>query len=108
GGGAGAFTSGLGCGGGIGGGVAAEGGSAAAGGSGLGSGFGAGAATAGSGLASGFGLNGLGWVARVSGAIVTRSTAIGISCGGGRNRLGNPSRISTNRPIWSPADAAMP
>ena len=85
---------------GAGGGAAAEGGSAAAGGSGFGSGLGAGAATAGSGFASGFGLNGLGWVARVSGAIVTRSTAIGISCGGGgRNRLGRPSRISTNRPI---------
>jgi hypothetical protein len=42
-------------------------------------------------LASGFGRNRFGWVARVSGAIVTSSTAIGVSSGGGWwNRLGNP------------------
>src|SRR5436190_1268658 len=57
---------------GIGGGAAAEGGGSTAGsGSGFGSGFGAGGAVAASGFASGFGRNGFGWVALVSGAIVT-------------------------------------
>src|SRR5262249_33834708 len=91
------------------GGAAAEGGGAATTGSGFGSGFGAGGAIAASGLASGFGRKGLSWVARVSGAIVTRSTAIGMSCGGGfRKKLRKPTTHRTNSAIWRPAESARP
>src|SRR5437016_7194620 len=101
GGGGGTLTSGLAGSGGAGsdGAEAAGGGTGTGGvGSGFGSGFGAGAASGTSGFASGFGRNGLGCVARVSGAIVTSSTAIGISSGGGwRNRVARPNRTTASK-----------
>src|SRR5581483_1968166 len=111
GGGIGAGTSALGGGGGGGGAAEDCGGCAdSCGGTGFGGGIGAGGKGFGmSGLASGTGMLGFGCVARVSGPIVTSSTAIGSSCGGGVwNRWGSPRRISAISPRCIAVDRAMP
>ncbi len=105
------FSSGVGgCG--VGGGAAADGGGwfDSTGGAGFGGGIGAGGkGFGGSGLASGTGMLGFGCVARVSGPIVTSSTAIGSSCGGGVwNKLGRPIRINAISPACMIADSVIP